>query len=245
MLRKTVRFVAQFAPVYQKDYKYGRNPSLVFQTKSFDLPLQKNRAHEYRLIPENHLVHTCTTSDFFLPEADIWRDEAWEIIRSRPDLTFIIATKRPERIAGHLPTDWIDQGYRYRAVGYKNVIIACSVESQYTADLRLKHFLPLPIPHKVIIVSPMLGPVHIAKYLSSGRIESVTCRGETGAQARLCDFSWVLDLMLDCVACGVPFRFERTGSNFRKGERIYSISEEDQVAQAEKAEINYGEVIAV
>ena len=43
------------------------------------------------------------TSDFFLEEADAWRDEVWDIIRQRPDVRFWILTKRADRIADHLP----------------------------------------------------------------------------------------------------------------------------------------------
>lgn len=223
----------RFCPVFQKDYKYGRNPDLVFKTKSFDLPMRMDRTQHYRLNPENHLVHTCTTSDFFLSEADSWRDEAWYIMKSRPDLTFLINTKRPDRIADHLPGDWGDGS------DYENVHISCCVENQYTVDLRLRKFITLPILHKSITVDPMLGPVRISKYLQPGEIEVVSCSGENGPSARICDFSWVLSLMLECVENNVPFRFEMTGSNFRKGNEVYSVSEENQSAQAMKACVNY------
>ena len=79
----------------------------------------------------------------------------------------------------------------------------------------------------------------ISKYLHSGEIEAVSCSGESGPSARICDFSWVLSLMLECVDNNVPFRFEMTGSNFRKGNEVYSLSEENQSAQAMKAFVNY------
>ncbi len=46
------------------------------------------------------------TSDFFLEEADDWRDEAWSIIERRPDVKFFLLTKRPDRVAEHLPFNW-------------------------------------------------------------------------------------------------------------------------------------------
>ena len=224
-------------PVYQKDYRYGRNPSLVFRTKSFDLPVQKTRSHSFRLNPEDNLVRTCTTSDFFIEEADAWRQEAWQYIHSRPDLDFLIITRRPERIAQALPADWDD--------GYRNVRIGVSVESQYTADHRIRILLSLPIRKMSVTVEPMLGSVHLSKYLATGKIDSVSCGGESGPHARICDFAWVLDLMLECVGYGVPFRYTQTGGRLKKGDHIYTIDEEDQTAQAEKAGINYREVAAV
>jgi protein gp37 len=182
-------------------------------------------------------VKTCTTSDFFIEEADAWRPEAWQYIHSRPDLTFLIITKRPERIAHALPEDW--------DAGYGNVRIGVSVESQYTADRRVRILLSLPILEKSIVVEPMLGPVRLSKYLETGEISSVSCGGESGPHARVCDFSWVLDLMLECVRYNVPFRFTQTGGLLKKGDRIYTIGEKDQAMQAEKAGVNYGEVVAV
>ena len=37
------------------------------------------------------------TSDFFLKEADEWREEAWRIIKARSDVIFILITKRAEK----------------------------------------------------------------------------------------------------------------------------------------------------
>ena len=112
------------------------------------------------------------------------------------------------------------------------------MESQYTADRRIRYLLSLPIKQKSVIVEPMLGPVRIGRYLSSGEISSVTCGGESGPDARLCDFSWVLSLMLECTENNVPFRFTQTGSNFRKGNKVYKIDETDQKLQAEKSGLN-------
>jgi len=62
------------------------------------------------------LVFTCSLSDFFIEEADAWRDEVWEIIRATPHLTYQILSKRPERMRDRLPPDWGD--------GYENVWLA-------------------------------------------------------------------------------------------------------------------------
>ena len=51
-------------------------------------------------------VFTCSLSDFFHVKADPWRAEAWEIIKHTPNLTWLILTKRPERILRCLPPDW-------------------------------------------------------------------------------------------------------------------------------------------
>ena len=52
------------------------------------------------------------TSDTFVEEADVWRDEMWDIIRKRPDVIFYILTKRVPRISECLPADWGDGAQR-------------------------------------------------------------------------------------------------------------------------------------
>ena len=171
------------------------------------------------------------TSDFFLDEADAWRAEAWNIIRRRSDLHFVIITKRIHRFEVELPGDW--------GRGYENVTICCTCENQNRADYRLPVFLELPIKHRTVIHEPMLEQIDIRKYLSTGKIEGVTCGGESGPDARVCDFSWILDSMEQCVEYDVPFWFKQTGAMFKKGNKVYLIDRKAQMSQAQKAGVNY------
>ena len=61
------------------------------------MPVKCNRKGDYKLQSDGERVYTCMTSDFFLDEADGWRAEAWDIIRRRSDLNFVIITKRIHR----------------------------------------------------------------------------------------------------------------------------------------------------
>ena len=171
------------------------------------------------------------TSDFFLEEADEWRPAIWDMIRERSDLQFVIITKRIHRFRVGLPEDWGD--------GYNHITICCTCENQKMADARLPIFLELPIRHRTIIHEPMLEAVDIREYLAGGQIEQVTCGGESGPEARICDFAWVLNTMQQCMEYDVPFWFKQTGANFKKGKRVYCIERKDQMSQAEKAGINY------
>ena len=171
------------------------------------------------------------TSDFFLDEADAWRAEAWNIIRRRSDLHFVIITKRIHRFEVELPWDW--------GSGYENATICCTCENQNQADYRLPVFLELPIKHRTVIHEPMLEQIDIRKYLATGKIEGVTCGGESGPDARVCDFSWILDSMEQCVEYDVPFWFKQTGAMFKKGNKVYLIDRKAQMSQAQKAGVNY------
>ena len=215
--------------MYRRDAEFGKDSSAVEKTSSFSLPISRRRDGSYRL-QESGYVYACMTSDFFIEEADEWRKEAWAFIKERSDLSFFIITKRIERFHVSLPSDWGD--------GYENVTICSTCENQSTADRRLPVMLSLPIKHMEIIHEPMLEAVDISKYLSTGKIEAVTCGGESGPEARLCDYSWILDTRRQCLEYNVPFHFKQTGALFRKDGKLYHIPRAIQMSQAKKAGID-------
>lgn len=93
--------------MYFLDRIRDRNGAEIYRTKNFDYPLKKNRKGNYK-IQSGEMIRICMTSDFFLEEADGWRDEAWEIMKIRSDVIFYLLTKRPERVEKCLPSDWGD-----------------------------------------------------------------------------------------------------------------------------------------
>ena len=214
--------------VYRRDAQYGKDSSVVAKTGDFNLPVRRNRAGEYKL-SGYQTVYTCFTSDFFLDEADEWRVEAWQMIRTRSDLHFFIITKRIHRFEVSLPEDWGD--------GYDNVSICSTVENQSRADYRLPIFLAAPIKHKSIICEPLLEPINLAAYLSPA-IEGVIVGGESGYNARICSYDWVLNIREQCKEKGVAFEFKQTGAQFEKDGKIYKIDRKLQESQAHKAGID-------
>ncbi len=216
--------------VYRIDEIAGRESDRISRNANFDLPIKKSRDGSYK-IKSGETVYTCLSSDFFLEEADIWRREAWEIIASRPDINFVIITKRILRFYEQLPEDWGD--------GYDNVSVACTCENQRRADERLPFFLELPIKHRMIICEPLLERIDLSPYLD-GRIDHVIAGGESGdfEKARPCDFDWILGIRDVCIMSGTSFRFKQTGSNFIKNGKLYQIERKDQHIQAKKAGID-------
>ncbi len=216
--------------VYRTDSKYEKDSSVVTKTQNFNLPVKRGRDRNYK-VPSGSVIYTCFTSDFFLEDADEWRIDAWKMIRERSDCQFVIFTKRIDRFYKSLPTDWLD--------GYGNVAIGCTVENQKAADYRLPIFLEAPIKHRHIICAPLLGNIELSDYLSSG-IESVSVGGESGNEARACDFQWVLNIREQCVKKNVPFRFHQTGARLIKDGKLYRIERKFQHSQAHKAGIDFG-----
>lgn len=213
--------------VYYLDSLRDIDASVVKKSKTnFNMPLKKKRDGSYK-IPFGSVVATCFTSDFFLPEADLWRDDVWQIIRQRMDVTFLICTKRIERFMSCIPSDW--------GIGYENVIIAVTCENQEMADKRLPVFLKVPALHKHIFVAPILEEVHLGKYLSSNSFELVSVGGESYENARTCNFDWIIKIKEDCDQYHCQFDFHQTGSNFVMNGKRYKISHFNEYTQAKKA----------
>ncbi len=219
----------RYCYVYRGDARRGVDSSVVRKTLNFDLPLKRNRNGEYK-IPSGSTVYTCFTSDFFVEDADGWREDAWEMMRVRSDLHFTIITKRIERFPFCVPDDWGE--------GYNNVTICCTVENQSCADVRLPIYRIAPIKHKIIICEPLLGPVDLRPFEIGKWAEQVVVGGESGNQARPCDYGWVMDLRNVCLENGVSFWFKQTGAKFRKEGKLFDIPRRFQHSQARKAGLN-------
>ena len=222
----------KYCYVYRQDEMYGSpvESCKVRKNKtSFDLPIKRRRAGDYKF-QSGQIIYTCMTSDFFVDEADEWRILAWEMIKRRRDLRFFIFTKRIDRFFSSLPADWND--------GYENVIIGCTVENQGMANYRLPIFEKLPIRHKVIIVAPMLEKIDISQFLNVS-IEEVAVSGESGKDARICDYEWILDIRRQCIEKDIPFCYHQTVAKLKKDGQLYYIRRRHQISQAYKANINY------
>lgn len=212
--------------VYFLDSLRNKDSAIITKSKtSFDLPLKKDRRGSFK-VPAGTELATCFTSDFFIEEADCWREEAWRMIKQRSDVNFLIPTKRIARFESCIPKDW--------GKGYPNVTIAVSCENQAMAEQRLPFLLSINANRKYIFASPLLEYVDFGKYLSSGEISLVSVGGESYANARTCDFEWIVGIWRDCLKYGVDFDFHQTGSNFVKDGKHYHIRHCDEYSQAKK-----------
>lgn len=217
--------------MYFLDGKRGIDTSKVFRTDKFDLPVQRKRDGSFKIAPGMHLYVGLST-DFFVKEADQWRDEAWSIMRQRPDVVFRLLTKRAHRIRECLPSDWGD--------GYENVLLQVTTENQLRADERLSILMDIPAKHKGFMAAPFIGEVDAEKYLSSGQFEEVLCGGENYDGSRPCHYEWVKKLGDQCRKYDVTFDFIETGTVFVKEGKTYRIPDKrTQSVQAYKSGLSY------
>ncbi len=217
--------------MYYLDSLHEKDGSDIYRTKAgFKYPLSKFRDGTYK-VKSGEMLRVCMTSDFFLEEADSWREEAWQIIRRRPDVKFFLLTKRPERVLDHLPCNWGD--------GWENVMFNVTCENQKRADERIPILIELPFKHKGIMCAPYIGPVSISKYLPARHIEQVLCDGENYGGARPCHYEWVKSLRDECVEYNVTFVFCSTGRRFVKDGKLYNLEGSIQSEQAYKSGLSF------
>jgi protein gp37 len=141
--------------MFRDQRRYGRDPSIVTRCGRpvFNAPLSPAWARRREECLEKHgqhLVFTCSWSDWFHESADPWRPEAWEIIRQTPGSTFQILTSRPDRILEHLPPDWGD--------GWPNVWMGVTIGNRRFVD-RADLLRAVPAAVRFISAEPLLGPL--------------------------------------------------------------------------------------
>jgi len=151
------------------------------------------------------------------------------MMRIRSDCHFFMIPKRPERVKHLLPSDW--------GKGWEHVDIAVTCENQTMADKRLPIYLNLPLKEYAVMVEPMLSAVNLLPYIKS--IDSVSVGGESGPDARACDYNWVLDLHDQCIENGVAFSYHQTGAKLIKDGKLYKIPRSQQHSQAKKAGLDH------
>lgn len=64
--------------MYYLDSLRDVNSTLITKTNNFNYPLQKKRDGSFK-VQAGELIRVCMTADFFLEEADVWRERVSEI----------------------------------------------------------------------------------------------------------------------------------------------------------------------
>ncbi len=177
--------------MYRDKRRFGQNPQQIVRSKTtfFD-PLSWARPSR---------IFTCSWSDWFLEEADEWREEAWDVIRSTPHHTYQILTKRPDRILNCLPGDW--------NIGWENVWLGVSIENQEYL-FRKQKLVDVPCKVRFISAEPLIGAIDLG---SLSLIDWVITGGESGPSAREMDVDWARSIRDQCLVADVPFFHKQNG----------------------------------
>lgn len=181
--------------------------------KTFDVPPQwrgKNAIKELKSLPSGAVVFVNSMSDSYHESVPVqWIHDIHNAAAYiRPDVTFLLLTKRPERAYG------LSQFLVYP----RNLWVGTSVEnSDYL--WRLDYLLRIPAAGHFVSAEPLLGSLTgLSPYLRAmpdrRALGWVIVGAESGANRRPFDVQWARELRDMSTANGVPFMFKQ-GSAFK------------------------------
>ena len=178
--------------------RYGKDFSTVTRAKAptFYAPLKWK---------EPHAIFTCSWSDFFIKDADPWREEAWEVMLATPHHTYMVLTKRPGLMAHWAKTHpWPD-----------NVWAGTSVESPlYLPRLAVLNRVPARV--KFVSVEPLLEGFDPFTWFWV--VQWVIVGGESGPNYRTMNMADLKDIVAFCEWSGHPI-FVKQDSGPRPGQQ--------------------------
>jgi protein gp37 len=179
------------------------------------------------------LFHPAVPTDFIL--------RSFEVMQQRSDVSWLVLTKRPERMAEVLYG--AEGGYYLGGGDYvPNIWPGTTVESQEQMG-RVDALLRLGLGWTLwVSVEPMLGPVYLEDAMRQEyrpprpglgqpqpkgtievwertrvtlpRISWVVCGGESGPNRRAFDHAWAVDLYRQCREAGMPMFFKQGSGLF-------------------------------
>ena len=189
-------------------------------------------------IGKTHAVHDITRSlpkwrkprtIFVVSMGDLFHETVWLMnvnwvwmtMSLNPQHTFLILTKRPERMAEYISR--MDWGI------LPNVWLGVTAENQEQADKRIPILLPIPAAKRFVSIEPMLSGINLHPWLCkygsmeepkqqfgwvcepSGKIDWIICGGESGPSARPMHPDWVKSIHDQCQKANIPFMFKQWG----------------------------------
>ncbi len=185
--------------MFKEQERYGTDPELIRRSKTtFRKPLSK----AWR---DPAMVFTCSWSDWFIKEADAWRDEAWEIIRQTPHLTYQILTKRHARIVKNLPNVW----------PLPNVWLGVTAEDDLTMRQRVPFLAKVPGDFvRFVSMEPLIERVSLtAQKLRAWKTDWVIVGGESQPGCRPMDLDWAREIRDACVEADVALYLKQLGGH--------------------------------
>jgi protein gp37 len=190
-------------------------------------PLAWNAAHAefFAEHGRRQRVFCASLADVFDNAVDpAWRADLFRLIRSTPNLDWLLLTKRIGNAR-----QMIDDARDADALGpvwpWENVWLGATIVNQEEADRDVPKLLAVPARVRFLSMEPLLGAVDlrlearndVARWDSLGRdlplrrIDWVIVGGESGREARPMHPDWARDLRDQCEVAGVPFLYKQWG----------------------------------
>jgi protein gp37 len=189
----------------------------------YDLPFSHIQLLPDRLSEPLHwwkprTVAVCFMGDLFHEQVpDEFLSRVWGTMADAERHTFLILTKRPERMRAFLLNDDLHRQpyWDYHGImPLPNVWLGVTAENQRMADERIPLLLDTPGKHWVSL-EPLLGPVDLcglgvccSEHLPA-QLDGVVVGGESGPGYRRMDLQWAADIYAQCREANVPVYFKQ------------------------------------
>ena len=191
------RLTAMGVPGYESD------PSSVrLLPERLEAPLRWARPRRVFVNSMSDVFHPRVPYNFINDIFDVMREAS-----EQRGHVFQVLTKRPGRAVGW----WESNEARYSGEWPEGVWLGTSIENQKYAP-RLTVLARVPAPIRFASAEPLLGPVDLTAWLSTGALSWVIVGGESGQRARRMDLKWLEALKLQCEKNSVPLFVKQLGT---------------------------------
>jgi len=182
--------------------KYGRTFNILALTQTWKTPYELDAIAK----AENRqaICFVCSLSDFFHPDADHWRPDAWRVIRDCTNINFMLLTKRPERIAECLPADW-NGGNNYPGAWLGTT---CGVRNSYS---RVDILRSIPCSMRFLSIEPLMESVADIDLTGIGWVAAGGMSGTLHREHRM-DMAWAAEVHDLCKQQSIPFLFKQASN---------------------------------
>ena len=181
-------------------------PRRFFSQRHWNEPLRWNRLAEQKGRMHKVFPSMCDPFDNEVPQSE--RERFWQLIKSTPNLLWLIVTKRIGNARKMLPLDW--------GGGWPNVWLIATVVNQEEFDRDMPKLLATPAVLHGLSIEPMLGPIDMSIGIAArATIGWIICGGESrqgNALARGFDLEWAARLLGQSRIWRVPFYMKQCGS---------------------------------
>lgn len=170
-------------------------------------------------------IFVCSMGDLFHEDVKIgWLTHIFDMIFKCPQHTFIILTKRPERIipmlySKHGQGDGHTWQYMREGTIIHNVWWGCSCENQHWYDERIAYIKQVPADTIFVSIEPCLGNTNLnlchecqadpGQCYEHNKIDWVILGSESGSKARPMKHEWAFNIMDQCRMANVPLFYKQ------------------------------------
>lgn len=210
-------------------------------------PFSEVTLHPERLAEPLHwrkpqTVFVANMGDLFHPAVPFeFIAATWAAMILAPQHTFLVLTKRPERMRQVVRDSHFYDAVLSAAEGFRdkcprllmigisnpstvpptNVWLGTTAEDQERANERIPLLLATSAAHRWVSLEPLLGAIDLTDLTvreefsewRGAKLDQVIVGGEAGPSARPCNLGWLRDIVGQCDAAGTACFVKQLGSN--------------------------------